>query len=219
MGELGSSMLLVNQKSGIVRSGLSPMTASQTTNEASGSEYQLSQPNTINKIDIMTPEIVGALDRAKVSNRNATFILAAAYNSVGIDLSSLNLSYSTLYRGRISFRKNITEDLKKEFHTEDRYVVHWDGKVLCDISNKKTVDRIAILISVSGVDQLIGVPKADSGTAHQQASAVISTLNQWNVAPYVKAMCFDTPSVNTGNIVLKDTIIFFKITNFVCRYS
>lgn len=98
------------------------------------------------------------------------------------------------------FRTNIVEDLKKEFRTDHRFVVHWDGKVLYDISEKKSVDRIAILLSVNGVDQLLEVPKADSGTAHQQASAVISTLNQWNVALYVKAISFDTPAINTGNV-------------------
>ncbi|GBP21687.1 hypothetical protein EVAR_16235_1 [Eumeta japonica] len=91
----------------------------------------------------------------------------------------------------------MAEDLRKEFRTKYRYTVHWDGKVLCDISEMKTVDRIAILLFVNGVDQLLGVPKADGGTAHQKASAVISILNQWNVAPYVKTICFDTPLVNT----------------------
>ena len=205
MDELDSNMLSASPKSGIGLSDLSATTSSQTSNQDFGN--QLSQINQVNKIDIMTPELAAALDRAKVSNRNATYILAAAFKSVGIDLSTLNFSYSTLYRGRIKFRANIAEDLKKEFHTEDRYVVHWDGKVLCDISDKKSVDRIAILLSISGVDQLLGVPKAESGTAHQQALAVISTLNQWNVAPYVKAMCFDTTAVNTGKIYLINNCI------------
>ena len=197
-------MLLTAQKSGIVQSDLSPTTSSQTSTLVSDFEFPMSQPK---KIDIMTPELAGALDRGKISNRNALFILAAAYKSVGIDISTLNLSYSTLHRGRIKFRTNIAEDLKKEFRTEDRYVVHWDGKVLSDISEKKSVDRIAILLSVNGIDQLLGVPKADSGTAHQQASAVISTLNQWNVASYVKAMCFDTPPVNTGKVNTMNKLI------------
>lgn len=194
-------MMVPTQTSDILQSQSSLTTSSQTSyNVTSDFEYQLSQPNELNKIDVMTPELSAALDRAKVTNRNATFILAAAYKSLGIDLSTLNLSYSTIYRGRIKFRTDMAKDLKKEFHIEDRYVVHWDGKILCDIANTKSVDRIAILLSVSGVDQLLGVPKLDSGTAHQQASAVIATLNQWKVAPYVKAMCFDTTAVNTGKV-------------------
>lgn len=171
---------------------------------ASDPEIQISLPNQTEKIDIMTPELSAALDRAKVSTRSATYILAAAYKSVGIDLSTLNLSYSSIYRGRIKCRTEIADDLKKEFHTDDRYVVHWDSKILCDIADKTSVDRIAILLSVSGVDQLLGVPKAANGTAYEQASAVIATLNQWKVAPFVKAMCFDTPAVNTGKLLLTD---------------
>lgn len=173
-------MLLAAQKSELVQSDLSATASSQTSDPVSEFEVPMTQSK---KIDIMTVELAGALDRGKVSNRNALFILAAAYKSLGIDITTLNLSYSTLYRGRIKFRTNIAEDLKKEFRTEERYVVHWDGKVLCDISENKNVDHIAILLSVSGVDQLLAVPKADSGTAHQQAAAVISTINQWKVAP------------------------------------
>lgn len=148
----------------------------------------------------MTPELSASLDRAKVTNRNTTFILAAAYKSVGLDMPTLNLSYSTIYRGRVKFRSDIAKDLKIEFHTDDRYVVHWDGKILSDIGVTKSVDRIAILLSVSGVDQLLGVPKAGEGSILKQASGVPDTLNQWKMAPYVKAMCFDTPPVNTGMI-------------------
>lgn len=70
------------------------------------------------------------------------------------------------------------------------------------------LDRIAVLFSVSGVDQLLWIP-ADDGSALKQASAVIDTLNEWEVALYLKEMCFDTPPVNTGIIHLM-FIIFMK---------
>lgn len=203
------NVALATQKSAIFRSNLSA-TTSHVSTDVSDFESQLSQPKQIPKIDVMTPELCAALDRSKVTHRNAIFILAAAYKSVGIDLSTLNLSYSTIYRARNKYRSNITKDLKSEFHKDDRYVVHWDGKILSDIKGSETVDRIAVLLSVSGVDQLLGVPKADDGSALKQASAVIDTLNQWEVAPYVKAMCFDTPPVNTGMNHLM-FIIFMKL--------
>lgn len=193
-------MALATQKSAVFQSNLSATTLSQISTDVSDFESQLSQPKQAPKFDVMTPELCAALDRSQVTHRNAIFILAAAYKSVGIDLSTLNLSYSTIYRARIKFRSDIANDLKSEFHKDDRYVVHWDGKILSDIGGTKTVDRIAVLLSVSGVDQLLGVPKADDGSALKQASAVIDTLNQWEVAPYVRAMCFDTPPVNTGMI-------------------
>lgn len=106
----------------------------------------------------MTPELAAALDRANISSRNATFVLAAAFSSVALDIETLNLSTSTIRRGRMRLRKDIAEGLKTEFKIEDRYTVHWDGKILSDIVTGKSVDRIAILISTSETTQLLGVP-------------------------------------------------------------
>ena len=50
--------------------------------------------------------------------------------------------------------------------------VHWDGKLLEDITGKETVDRLPVLISGLGVDQLLGVPKLLAGTGEAMASAV-----------------------------------------------
>lgn len=205
--EPNPNMALATQKSAIFQSNLSVTTSSYVSTDVSDFESQLSQPEQFPKINVMTPELCASLDRAKVTHRNAIFILAAAYKSVGIDLSTLNLSYSTIYRERMKYRSSIAKDLKSEFHKDDRYVVHWDGKILSDIKGTETVDRIAVLLSVSGVDQFLGVPKADDGSALKQASAVIDTLNEWEVAPYVRAMCFDTPTVNTG-------IIYYTFTTF-----
>ncbi|XP_044579677.1 uncharacterized protein LOC123261880 [Cotesia glomerata] len=206
--EPDANVALASQKSSLFQSNLSATTSSHISTDVSDFESQLSQPKQTPKLNVMTPELCAALDRSQVTHRNAIFILSAAYKSVGINLSTLNLSYSTIYRTRIKFRSDIAKDLKSEFHKDDRYVVHWHGKILSDIASTKTVDRIAVLLSVSGVDQLLGVPKADDGTALKQASAVIDTLNQWEVAPYVKAMCFDTPPVNTG--IYKGTCVLIE---------
>ncbi|GBP15182.1 hypothetical protein EVAR_74057_1 [Eumeta japonica] len=124
-----------------------------------------------------------ALDRAKVTNRNASFILAAAFESLGKGISTLNLNYSTIYRARIKYGSNIAQDFKTEFRSDDRYGVHRDGKIPCDIVDSQSVNCIAVLLPVSGVDQLLEVSKANRGTADQQALAVITTLNQWNIVP------------------------------------
>lgn len=74
---------------------------SQKSAIVSDYEASFSQLNPPLKIDVMTPELASALDRANVSNRNATFVLAAAYQSIGINIETLHLSYSTIRRGRI----------------------------------------------------------------------------------------------------------------------
>ncbi|CAG5071946.1 Protein of unknown function [Cotesia congregata] len=113
------------------------------------SEYQVSskKQKVPPKIDVMNAELASALDRANISNGDSTYVLTAAYKSIGINIETLNLSCSTIRRARIMYRQSITELLKDEFKIEDRYIVHWDEKILTDIVDPKSVDRIAILLS------------------------------------------------------------------------
>ncbi|XP_074096511.1 uncharacterized protein LOC141528767 isoform X3 [Cotesia typhae] len=82
--------------------------------------------------------------------------------------------------------------------THDKYVVHWDGKMLNDLVGSKSVERLPVILTAFGTEQLLGVPKMNSGTADNQTSAILSTLSEWGITNYVKAMCFDTTAVNTG---------------------
>lgn len=127
------------------------------------------------------------------------FIIAPVLSSVGINIEDTTLSYRTIQRTRMILRKDIAQGLKDDFKTHDKYVVHWDGKILNDIAESKSVDRLPILLTAFGTEQLLGVPKMNSGTAANQASAILSTLNEWGIDRYIKAMCFDTTPVNTGN--------------------
>src|SRR6218665_2537512 len=78
-------------------------------------------------------------------------------------------------------------------------VVHWDGKLLQDLTGKEHVDRLPVLVSGHGVNKLLGVPKLTSGKGENTAAAVYTLLQDWSVADRVKAMCFDTTSSNTGH--------------------
>ncbi|XP_046430894.1 uncharacterized protein LOC124184831 isoform X2 [Neodiprion fabricii] len=83
-------------------------------------------------------------------------------------------------------------------------------------------DRIAIILSTSNVNQLLGVPKIFDGTAENHAVAILNTLEDWKVTPYIKAMCFDTPAVNTG--ILNGTAALIerklnrKLIRLPCRH-
>ncbi|XP_044574723.1 uncharacterized protein LOC123258646 [Cotesia glomerata] len=146
----------------------------------------------------MTPELAAALDRGNVSSRSATYVLAATLKSVGFDTRNVNLSYKTIQRQRIIHRKEIAKGLKEDLKFNDNYVVHWDGKLLSDIVGTETVDRLPVLLTSSGSEQLLGIPKINSGSGIEQALAVYSTMEQWGVSNYIKAICFDTAATNTG---------------------
>ncbi|XP_074106837.1 uncharacterized protein LOC141532405 [Cotesia typhae] len=176
----------------------STLTSSQATNFGSDLEYVPQIPTTRAKINILTPELISALDRANVSSRNAMFIIAPVLSSVGVNVEDTTLSYRTIQRTRMLLRKDIAIGLKDNFKAHDKYVVHWDGKILNDISESKFVDHLPIILTAFGTEQLLGVPKMNSGSAENQTATILSTLNQWGIISYIKAMCFDTTAVNTG---------------------
>ncbi|XP_074114153.1 uncharacterized protein LOC141537206 [Cotesia typhae] len=126
------------------------------------------------------------------------FIIAPVLSAVGIKIEDTTLSYRSIQRARMVQRKDIAQGLKDNFKTHDKYVVHWDGKMLNDLIESKSVERLPVLLTAYGTEQLLGVPIMNSGTAVNQTSAILSTLSEWGIIKYVKAMCFDTTAVNTG---------------------
>ena len=69
---------------------------------------------------------------------------------------------------------------------------------MSDLTSNKTVDRIAILVSGQGVEQLLGVPSIPSGSVDAQAEAVVKLVEQWSIAKKVSAIYFNTTASNTG---------------------
>lgn len=150
------------------------------------------------KVNIMTETLAAALDRTRTSSRSATHILAAAATSLGCNIDNINLSSSAIHRNRIRIRKDIAKDLKDNLQFANCLVVHWDGKLLPELVGKGKVERLPIVLSGLGTEQLLGVPKLNTGSGVNQATAIIETLTDWNIIDRVKAMCFDTTSSNTG---------------------
>ncbi|XP_074114868.1 uncharacterized protein LOC141537646 [Cotesia typhae] len=109
------------------------------------------------------------------------FIIAPVLSSVGVNVEDTTLSYRTIQRTRMLLRKDIAIGLKDNFKAHDKYVVHWDGKILNDISESKFVDRLPIILTAFGTEQLLGVPKMNSGSAENQTATILSTLNQWGI--------------------------------------
>ena len=79
-------------------------------------------------------------------------------------------------------------------------VVHWDTKLLPEITERVKIDRLPVLVSFQGRTQLLGVPKLEAGTGKSQADAIFDNLNEWGITDKVQAMCSDTTASNTGRI-------------------
>ena len=174
------------------------------------------------KFNIVTPMLAIALDRTKMSDRNATFVLAAAAQSLGHDVKDFNINHSSIHRRREQCRSEMASKLRDEFKSTVPLVVHWDGKLLKDLTGNELVDRLPVIVSGAGVDQLLGVPKLHVGSGESQASAVVRLLEEWRVVDNVKGMCFDTTSTNTGHrngaCVLIEQKLQKNLLHFACRH-
>ena len=173
------------------------------------------------RISIVSPSVSAALDRTKTSDRKAAYILAATAQSLGHNVEDLALNRSTIKRQREYHRSRLAKALKKEFHVNVPLVVHWDGKLMADLSGKENVDRLAILISGNSVSQLLKVG-ITTGTGEDQARAVVEALQEWNLEERVAGLAFDTTSSNTGcrsgACVLIEQKLGKDLLHFACRH-
>ena len=101
--------------------------------------------------------------------------------------------------------------------------MHWDGKLLPDLTGNEKVDRLPILVSGLGVIQLLAVPKLPNGTGEAMAAAVYAAITDWDIQEQVCAMAFDTTSSNTGLISGAYTLLEDKtgkrLLSFACRHQ
>lgn len=152
------------------------------------------------KKNILTPAVLSSLDRTKTSDRNAVQVIAPVIHATGEDVKDFKISRSSIRRSRQVHRANISSQLKAEFNLRKPLVLHWDGKLMNDLTGDKKVDRLPIIVSGCGTEQLLCVPKLSSGTGKSMANAMIATLTDWGITDNIRALSFDTTSSNTGRI-------------------
>jgi len=172
----------------------------------------------------MIPKLLSALDKCKISDRDAIHIIISTAEAIGQDISKLKINRSTLQRKRAMFRETKAKELKTNFNVLklDYVVLHWDGKLLPDLCEKVKVDRLPIVISFEGITQLLGVPKLLNGTGVNQAKAIFESLEEWSIIDKVQAVCCDTTASNTGRIngtcVLLEQFIDSDLLYLPCRH-
>ena len=101
-------------------------------------------------------------------------------------------------------------------------IVHFDGKISSDITKRELIDRLAVVVTVYNVDQLLGISKLTTGTGEAVSEAVITTLLDWNIQDRVKAMSFDATAANTGTKAGVCTLVEKKLDrellHLACRH-
>ncbi|KAG0721150.1 hypothetical protein GWK47_047038 [Chionoecetes opilio] len=64
--------------------------------------------------NVITPSVAACLDRTKMTDRGAVYVLSAAAHSLGHDVSELNINRSSIRRHRRKYRTDARVALKEE---------------------------------------------------------------------------------------------------------
>jgi len=174
--------------------------------------------------EIMTSRLASALDKCKVSDRDAVHLLIACAEVFNVDVKDYAINRSSIKRSRESFRYQISSEIKTAIHqlNLDSVVVHWDSKILPNLTGTENIDRLPIIITAPNVEQLLGVPHLSSGTGKEISSAVYDTLKDWHLLEKVQAFVFDTTASNSGRLngscVLLEQMLNRPILFLACRH-
>ena len=163
-------------------------------------------------------------------------MVAAFINASGGNIDDFPISKTSTARDRHSSGEEIALKKKEEFKNQIKdgkikLVVHSDGKLLVDETgdqlekvNKEKKDRLAVLVSspdLSDKEQLLGIPKLDSGTGRAQEQAVGKLLDEYGAASAVIGTCYDTTGSNTGKqkgyVILLEKRLKKKLLKMPCR--
>lgn len=153
-------------------------------------------------LNFFTPKLSEMFDRCKITDRNAVYILIAAAEAFERDTKNLIINRTSFQRMRKKFREERHAEIKQQFiHNNcQEFVLHWDGKLLPALTGIEKVDRLAILVTFEGKEQLLGVPEIASSSGEEQALAVFEAIEKWGITDKVQALCCDTTASNTGRI-------------------
>lgn len=159
-------------------------------------------PETRGTLQVITPRLCEVFDRCKISDRNGVYILMAAAEALGHDAENLVINRSSFQRLRKQFRETRYKDIQENFHLKDcmQLVLHWDGKLLPALKGVEKIDRLAIIVTYDGKEQLLGAPQIETSSGEEQAFAVYQVVEKWGIADKIEALCCDTTASNTGRV-------------------
>jgi hypothetical protein len=145
----------------------------------SGSNDARMNLSKINKRRLLDdPLFVASLDRTKTTLREAMHIVTPALQAVGVNVDELTLSATSMHRSRKLKRLEINENLRQTFSPSVPLIVHFDNKLLPDISGV-TLERVPVVVSGMNIEKILGIPKLPSATGFDMGNAVIRLIREW----------------------------------------
>lgn len=108
--------------------------------------------------NILDDELVTVLDKCKLSDRQAVYVIYAVAKALKFNIKDLILNKKSIGEYRKKLRESQMEKIKKEFNTSDlrAVIVHFDGKILPTMNKEEKIERLPIFISYGKQDKLLG---------------------------------------------------------------
>jgi len=148
------------------------------------------------------------MTRYGIGVRPGTNLLASLYNAGGVDIDEMRMSKSTLSRRTHLVVESEAQIIREENLDKIRglkLVIHFDTKIVKQYTREKGIstddERLAISASSpeSGpLDFLLGVLEIESSKGSDQALAIQSILEYYELSDQIIGVCTDTTSSNTG---------------------
>ena len=182
--------------------------------------FEHGQKMTIKK-EIVTEQVVSAIDRCNVSSEQAMMIIPPVLAAVGVNLTQTTLSVATINRRRHAHRVTINKSIRRDYNSGGTIVtVHFDEKKIK--GREQIQNRLAIAVTSFKGCKLLAIPHIADGQSRTIAQHVFETLKDWNLANDVRGLCFDTTGANTGwksgSAPLLSTMLPHDVLFFACRH-
>jgi hypothetical protein len=174
--------------------------------------------------NLMTSRVTAVLYKCKVSDQDAIYIITTILEALSLNINDFVLSRSSVKKAREVLRKEGATSIKSKFsHINlDFIVIHWDSKILTNITGKSNVDRLPVVATTPDIEQLLGVPALTSCTGSEVSSAVYDILLNWSLRDKVQAKVVDTTASNTGRIngacILLEQKLDRQLLLLACRH-
>ncbi|KAG0724854.1 hypothetical protein GWK47_004905 [Chionoecetes opilio] len=104
---------------------------------------------------VLSPDLVGALDRTGVSSRRALRIVAATASSLGHDPQELVLNPESIRQARAKYRFHFGEGHQRDFQSSLPFI----GTGRSFLRTMALAPKDRHLVTGEGVEKLLGVPK------------------------------------------------------------
>ena len=156
---------------------------------------------------------------------NGVYILIAAAVAFWRDTENLVINQTSFQRLKKICIEARHSEIQQKFNLSNcpELVLHWDGKLLPDLTGVQRIYRLAIIVTLLCMEQLLlGVPNIPTSSGEEQAMVVQQADDKWGITDKIQAFCCEITASNTGRIngacINQEKLLNCDLFYFPCRH-